>query len=209
MYPSLVDPTVLQMGIDHVRKSDSQIGSLVANHGTIAFKPRGLVFRSLVDSIISQQLNGSVADLITSRVNALFHPKRLTPEGLLRISSSKLRRAGVSPQKVGYLKDLSARTVDGRLDLTRLKDKADEEVIEELDEVKGVGPWTAQMVLMFSLGRPDVLPVDDYGIKKAIRAVYGLRDLPGHSEIEAIAKPWHPYSTVACLYLWRQKDLNP
>jgi 3-methyladenine DNA glycosylase/8-oxoguanine DNA glycosylase len=125
------------------------------------------------------------------------------------MSPARLRSSGLSPQKLGYLKDLSARIVHGKLDLSHLAEKSDEVIMGELDEVKGVGPWTAHMVLMFSLGRPDVLPVDDYGIRKAVRDVYGLTELPGKRTIESIAAPWHPFSTVACLYLWRHGDQTP
>lgn len=163
----------------------------------------------MVESIISQQLNGKVADLIISRVSSLFRPGRLSAERLYRMSPAKLRSSGLSPQKLSYLRDLSARIVLGKLDLSRLSEKSDEAVMRELDDVKGVGPWTAHMVLMFSLGRPDVLPVDDYGIKKAVRDVYRLPELPGRRVIESIARPWHPFSTVACLYLWRYKDKAP
>jgi len=163
----------------------------------------------LVESIISQQLNGRVADLIISRVNSLFRPGRLSAERLYRMSPAKLRSSGLSPQKLSYLRDLSARIVQGKLDLSHLAEKSDEVIMRELDDVKGVGPWTAHMVLMFSLGRPDVLPVDDYGIRKAVRDVYQLPELPGKRTIESVATPWHPFSTVACLYLWRYKDNVP
>jgi len=163
----------------------------------------------LVESIISQQLNGKVADLIISRVNSLFRSGRPSAERLYRMSPAKLRSSGLSPQKLSYLKDLSARIVHGQLDLSHLAEKSDKVIMRELDEVRGVGPWTAHMVLMFSLGRPDVLPVDDYGIRKAVRDVYRLPELPGKRTIESIARPWHPFSTVACLYLWRHKDQAP
>lgn len=202
----LDNPRSLAEGAAHVSRADARLRSLVEHHGPIEFRPRGRLFYSLVRSILSQQLNGSAAQLIISRVNGLFLPGVITPEKLKRIPPAKLRAAGVSPQKAVYLKDLAARIVSGRLDLRRLRGMKDAEVIEALDKVKGVGRWTAQMVLIFSLGRPDVLPVDDYGIRLAVRRVYGLRSLPKPAQIERIARPWHPYSTVACFYLWRQKD---
>jgi DNA-3-methyladenine glycosylase II len=208
VYPTLADPDVLHEGVEHVRRSDPRLGRLVNSSEALVFKPQGRIFQSLVESILSQQLNGRVADLIISRVNSLFRPKRPSAEGLFRMSSSKLRSAGVSPQKLSYLKDLSSRIMEGRLNVNRLSERSDEEIMRELDEVKGVGPWTAHMVLMFSLGRPDVLPVDDYGIKKAVMEVYRLPELPKRAAIESIARPWHPFSTVACLYLWKHKDSN-
>ena len=208
MRATLGDPEQLQNGVDHIRRRDPRMRKLVEAHGMLTFRPHGRVFQSLVHSILSQQLNGKVADLIITRVNALFHPGRLSAERLYHMAPDKLRRAGVSPQKIGYLKDLSARVVDRRIDLTHLTPKSDEVIVRELDKIMGVGPWTAHMVLMFSLGRPDVLPVDDLGIKKAVAAVYGLAGLPNRGTIEEIARPWHPYSTVACLYLWKHKDFG-
>ena len=137
----------------------------------------------------------------------LFLPGRPTAEKLMAISTPKLRGAGVSPQKASYLKDLAARVLDGRLNLSRIGERGDEEIMEMMDEVKGVGRWTAQMVLIFSLGRPDILPVDDFGIRAAIKRVYALRDMPKPARIEQIARSWHPFSTVASLYLWKSRDV--
>ncbi len=206
VYPSLKDSELFEKGVAHVRASDPKIGRLVKKHGVVEFKPGGQAFRGLVESILSQQLNGHAAELITSRVNRLFLPGRVTPEKLYKVSPAKLRAAGVSPQKIGYLKDLSGRIVDRRLDLRRLHEKSDGEILRMLDEVRGVGPWTAQMVLMFVLGRADILPVDDFGIQKAVMLLYGLPEMPDRETMERIAEPWHPYSTIACLYLWRHKD---
>lgn len=186
-------------------RADATIKKLVEAHGLIAFRPRGRPFDSLVQSILSQQLNGNAAEVIISRTYSLFKPGMPTPERLKRVSTARLRKAGVSPQKASYLKDLAARVADGRLDLSGIARKGDEEIISMMDEVKGVGRWTAQMVLIFSLGRPDVLPVDDFGLRAAIGRAYGLRKLPGPKRIESIAEPWHPFSTVACLYLWRSR----
>jgi DNA-3-methyladenine glycosylase II len=200
----------LERGIQHVSAVDPRIRALVNRHGRIDFRPKGRPFDSVLQSILSQQLNGNAADAIISRTYRLFLPGRPTAENMRAIPSTKLRKAGVSPQKVGYLKDLARRVADGRLNLSRLSKRDDEEIISSMDEIKGVGRWTAQMFLIFSLGRPDVLPVDDFGVKTAIRNVYGLRQLPKSHTIERIARPWHPFSTVACLYLWRSKDgLNP
>ncbi len=197
----------LERGIKHVSAVDPRIRSLVSRHGPIDFRPRGRPFDSILQSILSQQLNGNAANVIISRTYRLFLPGRPTPEKMRAIPTARLRRAGVSPQKASYLKDLSRRVTDGRLDLSRLSEKDDEEIIRAMDEVKGVGRWTAQMFLIFSLGRPDVLPVDDFGVKTAVKNVYGLEQLPKPDRIEKIAQPWHPFSTVACLYLWRSKDV--
>ncbi len=170
------------------------------------FKPRGKPFDSLVESILSQQLNGAAAESIISRMHRLFLPGKLSPTRLKAVPPSRLRKAGVSPQKVRYLKDLACRVSSGSLVLSRIADQDDEAIIQSMDEVKGVGRWTAQMVLIFSLGRPDVLPVDDFGIRAAVKRVYGLKSLPTPMTIEKLAEAWHPFCTVACLYLWRHKD---
>lgn len=206
--PVLDSPLSMARGIDHVCRADARMRKLVKRHGRIEFRPRGRVFDSLVQSILSQQLNGKAADMIISRMYRLFLPGRPTPDRLKAVPTARLRKAGVSPQKASYLKDLAARTVDRRLELLHIDRKDDEEIIQMMDEVRGVGRWTAQMVLIFSLGRPDVLPVDDFGLRTAIRQVYGLRGLPKPSRIEAIAEPWHPYSTVACLYLWKSRAVR-
>jgi len=196
----------LELGTKHVSAADPRIRMLVQRHGPLEFNPRGKPFDSIVQSILSQQLNGKAADAIISRTYKLFRPGRPTPEKMRAIPKLALKRAGVSPQKATYLKDLATRVVDGRLDLAGLSDKEDEEIISAMDAVKGVGRWTAQMFLIFSLGRPDVLPVDDFGVKVAVKEVYGLRSLPKPKKIEEIARPWHPFATVACLYLWRSRD---
>ncbi len=202
----LDNPRTLAKGVAHVSKADARIRRLVESHGRLEFSPRGRPFDSLVESILSQQLNGDAAESIISRVYRLFLPGRPTPERLKAVPTSRLRKAGVSPQKARYLKDLARRVSSGSLVLSRIAEQDDEAIIQSMDEVKGVGRWTAQMVLIFSLGRPDVLPVDDFGIRTAIKRVYGLRSLPTPRTIEKIAEAWHPFCTVACLYLWRHKD---
>ena len=203
----LADAIELERGVRHVSTVDPRIRELVNRHGRIDFRPRGRPFDSIVQSILSQQLNGKAADAIISRTYRLFLPGRPTPEKLRAMPGGKLRMAGVSPQKVTYLKDLARRVMDGRLNLARMAGMDDDEIIRAMDEVKGIGRWTAHMFLIFSLGRPDVLPVDDFGVKTAIKQVYSLRRLPKPDKIEKIARPWHPYSTVACLYLWKSRDV--
>ena len=132
----------------------------------------------------------------------------LTPEGILKLSDAQLRGAGLSKQKSAYLKDLAAKTKAGLLDFARLPGLTDEEVIQHLTQVKGIGVWTAHMFLMFSLRRPDVLPTGDYGVQVAIRKHYKKRKLPKPKEMEKIAKAWAPYRSVACWYMWRSLDLK-
>ncbi len=203
---SLADPRLFEAGFGHVRKSDPRLKLVLDRRGLIDFRPKGEPFESLVESILSQQLAGSASDAIIAKVRRLF------PEGVLeaiqiqRIEGKKLLAAGVSPQKLTYLKDLSSRVVKKQVDLNSLATLPDEEIVEVLDEVRGIGLWTVHMFLIFTLGRPDVLPVDDYGIKAGIKRVYRLAELPKSAAIEKLAEKWHPYCTVASLYLWRAKD---
>ncbi len=203
---SLGDARAFRAGYEHVRKNDPRLRSVLDARGVLRFEPQGEPFESLVESILSQQLAGSAASAIIKKVRALFPGGELDAARVHRIDPRKLRSAGVSPQKLSYLKDLAARVVQGRLDLAALESMPDDEIIDVLDEVKGIGPWTVHMFLIFTLGRPNVLPVDDYGIRTSVRRIYGLRELPKKADIERLAKKWDPYSTVASLYLWHAKD---
>jgi len=160
----------------------------------------------LVEAIVSQQLNGRAAEVIFERLKTILHSNTIRPNALCKLHVAKLRRAGVSPQKIKYLKDLSSRVVERKLDLEFLRSLPDEEIACRLDEVMGIGPWTAHMFLLFTLGRPDVLPVGDLGIQMAIKRNYSLRKVPDAERIKRIAKDWHPYCSIASLYLWRSKN---
>ncbi len=203
---SLGEARTFQAGYAHIKKSDPRLRPILDARGVIKFKPQGEPFESLVESILSQQLAGSAASSIIKKVRALFPDGELEAKRIHRMDGRKLRAAGVSPQKLSYLKDLAERVVEGTLDLEALESMPDEEIIEVLDEVKGIGPWTVHMFLIFTLGRPNVLPVDDYGIRTSVQRIYDLSELPKKGEIEKIAEKWHPYSTVASLYLWHAKD---
>lgn len=158
----------------------------------------------LVRSILSQQISTAAARTIRERL--IEKTGGLNPESLLRLSDVEFQAVGVSPQKVRYIRDLAGRVDSGDLKLSSMGRLPDEEVIARLTEVKGIGRWTAQMFLMFSLGRPDVLPHDDLGIKNAMRRIYGLEMHPTRDEMDRIAEPWRPYSTVACWYCWRSLE---
>jgi DNA-3-methyladenine glycosylase II len=205
-FPNINERRTFQLGAKHVSRVDPKIQSLVEELGQIDFEAGGDPFESLVEAIISQQLSGKSARAIFGRLKALIGSDVIEAKALNRIHVSRLRKAGVSPQKVRYLKDLSSRVANGQLDLERLKEMDDAEVVRVLDEVKGIGPWTAHMYLLFTLGRPDVLPVDDLGIQLAVKRVYSLRKLPSAKKIEEIASNWHPYCSVASLYLWHAKS---
>lgn len=205
-FPNLSDHRTFTLGTKHVSRADPKIRHIVKEHGPIEFDAGGAPFESLVEAIISQQLNGQSARSIFNRLKALLGTGTIDAQALIKSSVPRLRKAGVSPQKISYLKDLSSQVVRGHLDLEELRTKPDEEVMRILDAVRGIGPWTAHMFLLFTLGRPDVLPVGDLGIQMAVRRVYSLRKLPGAKKIEQIATNWHPYCSVASLYLWQTKD---
>lgn len=207
-FPNINEPRTFQLGAKHVSTVDPKIQQLVKRLGQIDFEAGGDPFESLVEAIISQQLSGRSARAIFGRLKALIGCEVIEADALKRMHVSKLRKAGVSPQKVRYLRDLSSRVANGQLDLQRLKEMEDAEVIRILDEVKGIGPWTAHMFLLFTLGRRDVLPVDDLGIQVAVKMVYSLRKLPSAKKIEEIACNWHPYCSVASLYLWHAKNVQ-
>jgi DNA-3-methyladenine glycosylase II len=165
-------------------------------------------FRALARAIVGQQLSVKAAATISARFEALFEG-RPTPRGLARLGDAQLRGAGLSGQKVGYLRDLSRRVGDGSLVLRDLGAMSDDDVIVALTAVKGIGRWTAEMFLMFRQKRPDVLPVGDLGIVRAIERAYRLRKTPTPERMLAIGERWRPYRTVACWYLWASLDNAP
>jgi DNA-3-methyladenine glycosylase II len=205
-FESLGSPETFAKGVSHILKNDSKLARVINEYGRIKFQPQGEIFESLVESILSQQLATPAANAIIKKVRALYKKGILSPETLYSTPVGKLRSAGVSPQKIRYLKDLSKRVVKGKLDLESLVELSDEKLVKALDEVLGIGPWTVHMLLIFTLGRTDILPVDDLGIRKGIQSVYSLLELPKREKIEELAKNWHPYCSVASLYLWRFKD---
>jgi DNA-3-methyladenine glycosylase II len=164
-------------------------------------------FASLAEAIVYQQLNGKAAETIFNRFAGLAG-NPLTPEGILKLSDEQLRSVGLSKQKSAYLKDLAAKTAAGMLDFSKLSELPDEEVIQRLTQVKGIGVWTAHMFLMFSLRRPNVLPTGDYGVQMAVKKHYRKRKLPKPKDMEKIARAWEPYRSVACWYMWRSLDIK-
>ena len=160
----------------------------------------------LCRSIVYQQLSGKAAGTIMTRFLGLYEPDPLTPEMLLCTTDDTLRGIGLSRQKIAYLKDLALKVQDGALQLVMLPTHSDAEVIRQLMGVKGIGRWTAEMFLIFALGRLDVFPVDDLGIRKAIQRAYGYRRLPAPVTMHRHARKWIPYRTIATWYLWRSLD---
>ena len=164
---------------------------------------------ALVGAIVSQQLSTKAASTIFGRFQALFPDGRIEASAIAAIDDATLRSVGLSGQKVGYLRDLSSRILDGRLNLDELESLPDEQVIERLTSVKGFGRWTAEMFLMFRLHRPDVLPVDDLGIVNAIQRLYKLRKRPNAKRLIKMGDAWRPYRSVACWYLWQTLRNEP
>ena len=197
----------MRKAINHLKKADPVMRGIIERIGPCRIEYGPPEFASLAESIVYQQLNGKAAATIFERFAALAG-EPLTPEGILKLSDAQLRSVGLSKQKSAYLKDLAAKTAAGLLDFKRLPELSDEEVIEHLTQVKGIGVWTAHMFLMFTLRRPDVLPTGDYGVQAAIKKHYRKRKLPKPHVMERIAKPWAPYRSVACWYLWRSLDIK-
>jgi DNA-3-methyladenine glycosylase II len=167
-------------------------------------------YGALVRAIVGQQLSVHAARAIYTRLTDRFDGRPPTPEEILGDEPEELRAAaGLSRAKVGYLRSLAEHTLSGELELQRLDELDDDTVIVELTAVRGLGAWTAHMFLMFHLERPDVLPVGDLGIRRAIERAYGLDELPGAAAIEQIAQPWRPHRTLACRYLWRSLANEP
>lgn len=190
--------------IAHLRASDPVLGAVIDRVGPFEHVVEPDLWRSLVDAIVSQQLSVKAASTIVGRVAALASEGGFPgPERLLAAPEETLRACGLSRAKVRYVRDLATRWVDGSLPHETLPSLPDEEVIRVLTEVKGIGRWTAEMVLIFTLGRPDVLPIDDLGLQAAVQRAYALPERPRPREILPLAEPWRPYRSAATLYLWR------
>ena len=189
--------------LEHLRINDLVLANVIERIGPFRFRRQTNRYQVLLRSIIAQQISGAAAKTIWNRVAALAAQGQLTPESVDRMSDDQLRGAGLSPQKLKYVRDLNRHVLARELQLRSLHRASDEDVIDQLTQVKGIGLWTAQMFLMFSLGRPDVLPHGDLGIRAAIRKLYALEELPDRETCHGIALPWRPFATVACWYLWR------
>ena len=191
-----------------LKRADPVLRAVIERVGPCRFAPRaeGTHFDALARAIIYQQLSGKAAGTIHGRVRDHFGGRDPGPEELLAAPEDALRAAGVSRQKLGYLQDLARHVVDGSLPLDHVETLDDDAIIDALVAVKGVGRWTAQMFLMFRLGRPDVLPELDLGVQKGMQLAYGLRTLPTPKDVVRIGAPWAPYRSVASWYMWRLLD---
>jgi len=193
----------------HLSKSDPVLERLVADVGpcTLHFEPNR--FAALARSIISQQISTKAALAIRTRLEATMDGQGITPAGLLALSDAALRGAGLSASKQKSLRDLAKHVHGNMVQLEAIHELDDEEVITALLPVRGIGRWTAQMFLIFSLGRLDVLPVDDLGLRAAVQAHYRLRKVPDKARLTALAEPWRPYRSIATWYFWRSRGFVP
>jgi DNA-3-methyladenine glycosylase II len=217
----------MRRALGHLKKSDPVMRAIIERIGPFQMQFGPPEFHSLAEAIVYQQLNGKAAATIFGRFTALAG-EPLTPEGILKLSDEQMRGVGLSKQKSSYLKDLAAKTASGLLNFDRLHELPDAEVIEHLTQVKGIGVWTAQMFLIFSLKRENVLPTGDFAVRMAIHKHYldlqrvkaGKKSaagkkarkrkikLPSPEQMEKIAKCWEPYRSVACWYLWKSLDVK-
>lgn len=195
----------MRHAVRHLKKSDPVLAAIIERVGPYRLTFREPTFETLVRSIAFQQLNGKAAKTIFDRLVGAVGGS-LTPESILALTPEQMRAAGLSRQKLSYIRDLAERTRSGEIDFARLPTMSDEDVIEHLTRVKGIGEWSAQMFLMFALRRPNILPTADYGVRAAIKKHYRKRKLPDHKQIVKLARAWHPYCSVACWYLWRSGE---
>jgi DNA-3-methyladenine glycosylase II len=192
----------------HLSKIDPVFARIIADVGPLTMSRRRERFRALVRAIVFQQLAGAAANAIFNRFVALFPGRFPTPEQVLAKSDAELRKVGLSEKKAIYIKDLARRVRDGEVNFHRFNRMDDEDIVEHLTLVKGIGRWTAEMFLMFNLGRPDVMPADDLGVQTAVMRHYKMAARPTRKELTAFAERWRPYRTVAAWYLWRSLDIK-
>ena len=184
-------------------KKDPKLAKIIKQVGDYNVKITKNRYQSLVEAIIAQQLSGAAAGAILKKFKKLYKVKFPKPIEVIKTPDSKLRSAGLSKMKISYIKDLSKKIETNQLNMRIISTKSDEYVVEQLTNVKGIGRWTAEMFLIFSLGRLDVLPVGDLGLKKGIQLMHSFNELPNEKEIERLAESWRPYRTVATWYLWK------
>jgi DNA-3-methyladenine glycosylase II len=195
---------------EHFQKTDPILFSAAQKVGPIVLTPipSSEYFPRLCRTIIGQQLSTKVADTLGTRFKALFDQEKITPEKLLKIPDEKLREIGISWTKAKYLKNLAEGVVSGQLELDKFDQHENEVITMQLTQIKGIGPWTAEMFLMFSLGREDIFSFGDLGLQRAVQKLYGLKRPPTPKYLTSISKKWSPYRTYACRVLWNSLDLK-
>jgi methylated-DNA-[protein]-cysteine S-methyltransferase len=195
----------------HLRRADPKLAAVMdrAIAPAMRLDPTESTFQALAQSIVYQQLSGKAAATIFGRLRDLFPRRKLTPEGLRDATDEALRGAGLSRGKTLALRDLAARTLAGTVpEIDRLRTMSDDAIVDRLVQVRGIGRWTVQMLLIFRLGRPDVLPVDDYGVRAGFQKAYGKRKMPTPRELAAHGERWRPFRTVGAWYMWRALELS-
>ena len=207
--PQTLTPEVLETARRRLRRRDPRLGAVIRAVGRCEMRPHGDPYRSLVRSVLFQQLAGSAARAIEARLHARFGGRTPRPEVLAAARTSTLRAAGLSRQKSASVKAVARAFAEGELSTRRLRRMSEDEVVEAVTRIRGIGEWTAHMLLIFSLGSPDVLPVGDYGVRKGAMHLYALDALPDRATLEALAEPWRPYRSVAAWYLWRAEAALP
>lgn len=206
--PLMLKPNDIRKARRHLRSVDPVMRAVIDAVGPVTLRLERDRFGMLVRSIISQQISTSAARSIRGRLQELAGPGGLKAANIARFTGDQLRSVGLSPQKASYIADLARKVNQGTVELRQIGRLADERIVEQLTQVRGIGRWTAQMFLIFSLGRLDVFPHDDLGVRAAIRDRYGLDDMPDKQTALAIAAPWRPYASVASWYCWRSLDLK-
>lgn len=191
---------------DYLREKDPRLTPFIDKYSPCKLHSGQDYFDNLCESIICQQISNKAAESIMTRFRKLFSTGVATPKALRSFTDEELRSAGVSPQKMKYIRDLAEKVQAGLLQLDKIDELSNSEIEKQLLQVKGIGPWTVTMFLIFALNRTDILPIGDLGIKKAMQNIYGLPDLPTPEAMWQIAAPWHPYETVASWYLWRSLE---
>jgi DNA-3-methyladenine glycosylase II len=203
----ILDKSLIKKAIRHLSSSDKALSALIGKHGPCTITPAlDHPFHALASSIIGQQLSAHAAKAIKGRVFELMGTDRFTPEKISKVSFSQLRTAGLSKAKIEYLWRLASAARNGEIDLSSLMNLEDEEIISKLTAFSGIGRWTAEMFLIFGLGRPDVLSVNDAGLKRGLKITYKLLETPSEDEILSFGESWRPYRSVASWYLWRVVD---
>ena len=193
----------------HLKAADPIVAALIEAHGPYRPRPAMDHYESLLRTILYQQLNGTAATTIRDRWMTLYGGRYPTPTELLATTDEAFRASGVSRQKATSMRDVAEHVLAGSLDLPALEAMADEDVVERITAVRGLGEWSAHMFLMFQLGRPDILPVGDYGVRNGIRIAYGLGEMPSPARAREIGAPWAPYRSVASWYMWRAVEGSP
>lgn len=193
----------------HLRRADPTLKALIAAVGPCTLVAGGDPFDILARSIVAQLISTAAAKTIYARLTTAAGPSGVTPASMVALGHDALRKFGLSGSKALAILDLAERSLDGRVTLARFAEMADAEIEAQLVAVRGIGVWTAEMFLLFGLGRPDVLPVRDFGLRAGVQTMYGLEALPSVSELRRIATPWAPYRSVATWYVWRSRGLVP